>query len=281
MAMVISEEFVKDLLPARDPLAHKGDFGRVLLLCGSVGYTGAAALAARAAARTGSGLIFLGVPETVYPILATKLDEPMVFPVASEHGAFSASAVPAILARLKTADAVLIGPGMGCTEGTFACVKAVLQSATCPVVLDADGINVLAEHTDLLRECACPVVLTPHPGEFQRLGGDLCCSREDAAKSLAQDLGVICVLKGHETVVSDGKSCHVNPTGNPGMATGGSGDVLAGILVSLLGQGIAPLQAACAAVWLHGRAGDICADEIGQYGMLPSDMLQVIPRLLP
>lgn len=281
MATVISEAFVQELLPARNPYAHKGNFGRVLLLCGSVGYTGAASLAAKAAARTGSGLIFLGTPLEVYPILAQKLDEPMVFPLPCEDGKFSTSAASAIVERLESKDAVLIGPGMGVSEGTFACVKAVLQKAKCPVVLDADGINVLAGHTHLLRECACPVILTPHPGEFLRLGGNTEASREEAAISLAKELGVICVLKGHETVVSDGACCYVNSTGNPGMATGGSGDVLAGMMVSLLGQGIAPLQAACAAVWLHGKAGDICAEEIGQYGMLPSDMLQVIPRLLP
>lgn len=281
MSEVITAEFVNALIPRRDPFAHKGDFGRVLLLCGSVGYTGAAALAARAAARTGSGLIFLGVPQSVYPILAAKLDEPMVFPLRDDGRAFSSEACDEILQRLVGVDAVLIGPGISSTSGTLACVQTVLRRANCPVVLDADGINVLANHKDVLRECTCPVIITPHPGEFSRLGGDLSLGREEAAMKLACDLGVICVLKGHGTVVTDGKQCFLNTTGNPGMATGGSGDVLAGMLVSLLGQGMKVIDAACCGVWLHGKAGDICAEEIGQYGMLPSDMLRVIPRLLP
>ena len=158
-------------------------------------------------------------------------------------------------------------------------VKAILEAAKCPVVLDADGINVMAAHKDILRGRTNPTVLTPHAGEFARLGGKS-EDRVAAAEEMARDLGCIILLKGHHTVITDGASTYINPTGNPGMAVGGSGDVLAGIITALLGQGIEPLKAAACGAWLHGAAGDICADEIGQYGMLPTDMLNVLPRLL-
>ena len=177
-------------------------------------------------------------------------------------------------------DAVLIGPGMGQSPGTFAVVKYVLTHFDGPVVLDADGINVLQTHKDILRGRTCPTILTPHDGEFLRLGGILGDNRVESCSRLAAELGCIVLLKGHRTVISDGNNHYINTTGNPGMAVGGSGDVLAGMIVSLLGQGIAPLEAASCAAWLHGAAGDICAGRLGQYGMLPSDMLNVLPRLL-
>ena len=149
-----------------------------------------------------------------------------------------------------------------------------------PVVLDADGINVLAKHKDVLRSRTYPTILTPHDGEFLRFGGVFKENRAASAISFAQEYGIILLLKGHETIITDGSTTYLNPTGNPGMSTGGSGDVLAGIIVSLLGQKLTPLEAAASAAWLHGAAGDICANTIGQYGMLPSDMLDVLPRLL-
>lgn len=275
----LNREKVLSILPKRQIDAHKGDFGRVLLLCGSVGYTGAAALAAMGALRSGAGLTFLGVPESIYAIEAVKLTEPIVFSLPEEDGKLSAEAIPAILERLPQMDGVLIGCGLGQSEGTFAVVKAVLQEAKCPVVLDADGINVLAPHKDILRERHYPTILTPHAGEFLRLQPQGSQDRVSSAVDFAREYGCILLLKGHRTVITDGEECYVNNTGNPGMAVGGSGDVLAGIIVSLLGQGIAPLKAAACSAWLHGAAGDICAEEIGQYGMLPTDMLEVLPRL--
>jgi NAD(P)H-hydrate epimerase len=148
------------------------------------------------------------------------------------------------------------------------------------VVVDADGINALAPHMDIVRERRYPTVFTPHPGEFSTMGGDTAADRVTAAKCMAEDLGITLVLKGHNTVVTDGKTVYVNPTGNPGMAVGGSGDVLAGMIVSLIGQGLSPLSAAACGVYLHGLAGDVCAKRMGQYGMLPSDMLGELPRLM-
>ena len=271
--MVLDHEQVLNTLPDRDENAHKGDFGKILLLCGSRGYTGAAALAAMGALRCGAGLVYLGVPESIYAIEAVKLTEPIVFPLPEREGMLSTAAIPEILGRLPQMDAVLIGCGMGQSEDTFAVTKAVLENAHCPVVVDADGINVIAAHKDILRERQYPTILTPHAGEFARLGGG-------ELERFARNWGCILLHKGHRTVITDGVRTYVNHTGNPGMAVGGSGDVLAGMIVSLLGQGIQPLQSAACAAYLHGAAGDICARELGQYGMLPTDMLSVLPRLL-
>lgn len=277
--MELNHSDVLALLPDRDLHAHKGDFGRILLLCGSRGYTGAAALAAMGSLRSGAGLAYLGVPESIYAIEAVKLTEPIIFPLPDTDGNLSEHAVPEIMHRLSIMDAVLIGPGLGQSKGTEAVVNAVLKNFSGPVVLDADGINVISAHKDILRGRTGPTILTPHAGEFQRIGV-LGTDRAESAAELARDLGVIVLLKGHDTVITDGESCYINRTGNPGMAVGGSGDVLAGMIVSLLGQGLQPLHAAACAAFLHGAAGDVCAKQIGQYGMLPSDMLEVLPRLM-
>ena len=276
----LNHELVLSLLPDRNPWGHKGNFGKLLLLCGSRGYTGAAFFAAMGALRSGAGLVFLGVPESIYGIEAVKLNEPVIFPLPDAGGRLSADAVPEILTRLPQMDAVLVGPGLGQSEGTLAVVRAVLEKAECPVVVDADGINVLSAHRDLLRGRKSPTILTPHDGEFARLGGVIGEDRMSAAAALAEELGCVVLLKGHETCITDGVNGYINPTGNPGMAVGGSGDVLAGVITALLGAGLPPLEAAACGAWLHGAAGDRCAAELGQYGMLPTDMLSALPRLM-
>lgn len=277
---ILTHDDVLSLLPERNADAHKGMFGRILLLCGSRGYTGAAALSALGALRSGAGLVYLGVPESIYAIEAAKLLEPIVLPLPEADGMLSSAACTHIADLLPKMDAVLIGPGLGQSEGTAHVVMWLLDNFSGPVVLDADGINVLKSHTDVVRGRNGITVFTPHLGEFARIGGLTCMDRQEAAAELAKDLGAIVVLKGHETVITDGFSGYINPTGNPGMAVGGSGDVLAGMITALLGQGLHALEAAACATWIHGAAGDICAQEIGQYGMLPSDMLSIIPRLL-
>lgn len=275
----LDHQAVLDLLPDRDDFAHKGDFGRVLLLCGSRGYTGAAALAAMGALRTGAGLVYLGVPESIYAIEAVKLWEPVVFPLPEEDGMLSREAAADVARLLPKMDAVMIGPGLGRSAGTLAVLERVLEDFSGPVVADADGINLLSQHKDMVRGRTGPTILTPHEGEFRRLA-DLGEDRQQAAAALAQELGCVLVLKGHRTIITDGERCYENTTGNPGMAVGGSGDVLAGMIVSLLGQKMPAMEAAAVAVWLHGAAGDRCARELGQYGMLPTDMLQILPRLM-
>ncbi len=276
----LNQEAVLRLLPDRDPWGHKGSFGKVLLLCGSRGYTGAAYLAAMGALRSGAGLVFLGVPESIYAIEAVKLNEAIVFPLADRGGMLGREAAAQIRDRLPGMDAVCIGCGLGQSEETMEVVRFVLEEAKCPVVLDADGINVLAAHKDIVRGRTYPTVLTPHDGEFARLGRPVGENRMESAAAMARDLGCILLLKGHRTCITDGETGYINHTGNPGMATGGSGDVLAGILASLMGQGISPLEAAACAAWLHGAAADACAQRLGQYGMLPTDMLMELPRLM-
>lgn len=275
----LDHKAVRAYLPDRDPDAHKGDFGRILL-CGSRGYTGAAALAAMGALRSGAGLVYLGVPESIYAIEAVKLTEPVVFPLPDQDGKLSAHALPKIHGMMSKMDAVLIGPGCGQGEGTLLAVKMLLEEFVGPVVVDADGINVLASHMDIVRERKSPTILTPHVGEFKRIGGKVGENRVESAAAFAKEYGCILLLKGNETVITDGQQCYVNPTGNPGMSVGGSGDVLAGMIVSLLGQKLDPMIAAACGAWLHGAAGDLCAERIGQYGMLPTDMVEVLPRLM-
>ena len=273
--VITSAALLDQVLPKRDRNAHKGNFGRVLIVAGAVGYTGAPVLAANAALRTGAGLIFTGVPEAVYPIVAQKLDEPMVFPLpCDEAGQLSTQAIPELLRRLENCDACLVGPGLGRSPAMLDVVAAVLRHAKCPVILDADGINCLEGNIDVLGQASCPVIVTPHDGEFQRLGGDPSPAlRYESAKGLARTWGVTILLKGHRTLIVGPEKTYLNATGNPGMATGGSGDVLAGILLALLGQGAAPAEAAAAAAWLHGTVGDYCAEVWGECGMTPTDMI--------
>lgn len=278
--VMLDHAAVLSCLPDRKPDTHKGDYGKVLLLCGSTGFTGAAALAAMGALRTGAGLVYLGVPHSIYAIEAVKLTETVVFPLPDRDGMLDNTALDKILPMLENMDAVLIGPGLGISPGTEKVVLCVLQQYRGPVVLDADGINLMGAHKDILRGRTAPTILTPHAGEFVRFSGVLTQDRMESARSLAEDLGCIVLLKGHNTVITDGKRLYVNPTGNPGMSVGGAGDVLAGMIVSLLGQGLAPLTATACAAWLHGAAADRCAEKMGQYGMLPSDMLMELPRLM-
>lgn len=277
---VLDHNQVLSILPDRPENGHKGTFGKILLLCGSRGYTGAAALAAMGALRSGAGLVYLAVPESIYAIEAVKLTEPIVLPLRDCDGTYSENAAAEVLTLLDGKDAVLVGPGIGQSDGSAAVVRTVLNHFHGPVVLDADGINVLKQHKDILRGRTSPTVLTPHDGEFLRFGGVLSEDRIASAAAFAAEYGAILLLKGHRTIITDGMRTYCNHTGNPGMATGGSGDVLAGIIVSLLGQGIPPLEAAACGAWLHGSAGNVCAKEIGQYGMLPRDMLNVLPRLM-
>lgn len=277
---LLNHDQVLQLLPDRQLWAHKGNFGRVLLLCGSRGYTGAAALAAMGSLRSGSGLVYLAVPDCIYQIEAVKLTEPIVIPLPDCDGALSSDAVIPVRELLPRMDAVLIGPGLGQSKGTRDVLKLVLEEFDGPVVVDADGINLLAQHKALLRRRRHPTVLTPHEGEFSRLDTAYQGNRQKSALAFAEEYRCILVLKGHETLTTDGKICYRNTTGNPGMAVGGSGDVLAGVILALLGQGLDPLQAAAAGVWLHGAAGDLSARRIGQYGMLPTDILEDLPRLM-
>ena len=278
--MQLTHKDVLNILPDRKADSHKGDYGKILLLCGSRGFTGAAALAAMGALRSGAGLVYVGVPESIYTIEAVKLTEAIVFPLPEDDGKLSAQVIPVIRKYLQNMDAVLIGCGLGFSTGTMAVLDAVLREFKGPVVVDADGITMLSSYPELIKERKGVTILTPHEGEFRRLNIAIEEERLTGAMIASKELGCIMLRKGHETVVTDGKEYYINATGNPGMAVGGSGDVLAGILVSLLGQRISPLNAAACAAWLHGAAGDRCAEKMGQYGMLPTDMVAELPYLM-
>ena len=276
--MLLTAETIKNLLPARDPNGHKGTFGKVLCICGSVGYTGAPAFASRAAVRTGSGLVFLTVPKSIWQVVAVKSDEAMPLPADEAEGKLSLAAEQAIRDRAAGCDAVLLGCGLGRSEQTDELSRRLLTIPR-PLVLDADGINALSGHIDALAcRAELPTVLTPHEGEFSRIG-DLLPGREKAAAQFAEEHGVVLVLKGPKTVIAspDGRVA-VNPTGNCGMAKGGSGDVLSGMILSLLGQGMDAFDAACCGVYLHGLAGDLAAAEKTEYAMTPTDMTEKIGR---
>ena len=275
----INEKRIRGLLPRRKRDSHKGDYGKILLLCGSRGYTGAAALAAMGALRSGAGLVYLAVPESIYAIEAVKLTEAVVMPLPDLNGMLSPEALPSIRSLLPRMDAVLFGCGSGLGNGPEAVLKMLLTEFDGPLVIDADGITLAAKHMDILRGRTSPVILTPHEGEFQRLSpGE--GERLNQTAELAHRLGAVLLRKGHRTLITDGARCYENLTGNPGMAVGGSGDVLAGVILSLLGQGLPLLEAAACGAWLHGAAGDLCAEALGEYGMLPTDMLTALPRLL-
>lgn len=274
----ITAELVKNVMPHRDPAGHKGDFGKVYCLCGSVGYTGAPVFASRAAVRTGAGLVYLGVPESVWQVVAVKSDEAMPRPLPEQEGRLDMAAQPLIEKEIARCDAVLLGCGVGRSPSSDELLRELTLHCPKPLILDADGINAWEAHIDMLDKRSGVTVLTPHEGEFRRVGGDLSKGREAAARDFSFRHGVYLVLKGHRTLVAapDGRLME-NTTGNSGMAKGGSGDVLAGMILALLGQKTDAFDACCAAVWLHGRAGDLAAADKGETGMTPTDLLEQIP----
>jgi len=259
---------------------HKGRAGKLLLIGGSVGYTGALTLAAKAALRSGAGLVFMGVPEAIYPVVAAQNLEAMPFPLPCIDGKLNNEALPLILERMQNIDALLIGPGLGQSSEIDELVCALIRAANVPIVLDADGLNALSRHIHVLDEArtALPFILTPHDGEFTRLGGDLSHGdRLKAARDFAVRHKCTLVLKGPGTIIAtESGHAFVNTTGNPGMATGGSGDVLAGMIAARCGFP-GPIFTA---VWAHGRAGDLAAQALGEYSMLPSDVIDYLPEVL-
>ncbi len=265
-------------LPPRKEISHKGDYGRLLLVGGSVGYTGAPSLCAKAALRSGAGLVFLGVPEAIYAITAVKNDEAMPFPLpCDEAGRLSADAALPLQSKMAGCDVCAAGPGLGRSDGLTELVGELIRGTDKPLVLDADALFALSRDMEVLKARRGPVILTPHEGEFLRLGGVLSGDRISDARRFAEKHGCILVLKGHRTVTAfpDGEAW-INTTGNPGMAKGGSGDVLTGVIGALLGR-LLLREAVTTAVWLHGRAGDLCAEKFGRESMLPTDMIEMLP----
>ncbi len=283
-AQTVEPELVRAALPPRKPDGHKGDHGKVLVVGGAVGYTGAPYLTACAAARSGCGLVSLGVPSAIWGVEAAKCVSAMPFPLPDKHGMLSEKALQKILEKLEDCDVLALGPGLGRSERTGQLVHALLQETQKPVVLDADGINALAGHMDILDARRDRItILTPHDGEFARLapGALAAQDRMGAARAFAKVHGCILVLKGHRTLTAaPAGNVLVNVTGNSGLAKGGSGDVLTGIIASLLAQGAAPVLAAAGGVWLHGRAGDLVAEQLTEYGVTPEDVVRLLPAAI-
>ena len=284
MTTITTREYVVSHLPPRPADSHKGTYGTLLTVCGSYPMAGAALLCARGALRSGVGLLRAALPHSVYPLLVEAVPEAVFCPVAEREGGFCADAIPALDDALTAADAVVLGCGLGRGEGQTAVVRHILAHSTIPVILDADGINAVTPHIVREEARSAPLILTPHPGEMARLTGltvpQVQADRVAAASRLAQDTGAVVVLKGHRTLIAapDGRLTE-NPTGNPGMATGGSGDVLAGIIGSLVAQGLSPYDAAVCGVYLHGAAGDRAAATHSQRGMLPTDLIEELGSL--
>jgi hydroxyethylthiazole kinase-like uncharacterized protein yjeF len=273
-------------LPPRKPDGHKGTYGRVLVVAGSKGMSGAAVLCGSGALRGGAGLVQVASPADVQAVVAAG--NPCYLTAAlpvDVQGQLAEDAIPVILELAGSATALALGPGLGQSGKTGEIVEFVLRQAAIPIVLDADGLNALSKlPSSILSLRESPTVLTPHPGEFARLiktsTGEVQANRERLALAFAAERKVILVLKGHGTLVTDGKRLYRNSTGNPGMATGGSGDVLTGLIAALVGQGLAPFESAQLGVWAHGRAGDLAAAELSQTGLIAQDLLSYLPKAL-
>lgn len=275
---------VANMLPQRTENSNKGDYGRVLLVTGSAGMTGSGCLASMAALRSGAGLVYTGVPASLAHIYGSKLTEPIVLPLEDGgSGCLVPESAEKILVHMKRMDAAAIGPGLTCTEHIKEIVEKIIKESTIPLILDADALNAISGNTEILKKLAIDAVVTPHPGEMSRLTGldirDVQADRMGVAKRFAKEHGVTVVLKGSRTVVAqpDGH-VFVNPAGNAGMATAGTGDVLTGIIAGLLAQGAAVGAAAAAGVFLHGLAGDTAAEKLGMHSMLASDLLMHLPQ---
>ena len=276
----ITEKDVWQRMPVRMQDSHKGTYGKLLCVAGSSRYRGAAALAAEGALRAGAGLVTLASVEPVIAAVAARTPECIFLPCRqSAGGSVSAQSGKAVLEKVRGMDVLLFGPGLGDTDDTAALLEQLGPSAGCALVLDADGLNAAAKMDSLPRSPGLPLILTPHPGEMARLCGlttaEVNAGREGIAAGYARAEDCVVVLKGHRTIVAgpDGE-VFVNPTGNPGLSRGGSGDILAGMIAGLAAQGLSPLDAAVCGVWLHGAAADVCAARHSMQGMLPEDILQ-------
>ncbi len=283
---LITRKMVAARLPVRKPNGHKGDFGKLFILAGSSGMTGAAAMAAKSALRSGCGLVKVGCPRTVMPVIASLAMEATSRPLpdVAKKGALALRGLGEVRKLALEHDAVIIGPGLGQHHETQELVRRFLSKLVKPAIVDADGLNALVGHVDVVKEMKVPLALTPHPGEFKRLTGDMPPPESEIHERIkvtikaAADLQCVMVLKGSPTLVANPSgSCYVNPTGNNGMATGGSGDVLSGAIGSFLAQGMSAIDAAVCGVYVHGLAGDFAAANLTRRSMIAGDMIEYLP----
>ena len=276
---------MRALLPQRKSDANKGDFGKNLILGGSIGMTGAVCLSAMSALRSGSGLVNVATPDSQREIVAIKLTEAMTLGCDDNCGKFSGNDSGKIIEKINSSDVCAFGMGMARSCGISNMVFNIIRDAKKPLVIDADGINAVSENIDTLKELKTKAVLTPHPGEMARLlkipVSEIQINRIKSAVDFSAKYNVVTVLKGEKTIVADTDGKYeINQTGNPGMATGGTGDVLSGVIASFIGQGLNPYDAAVLSVYLHGRAGDIAANEKGFYSLIASDVVEKLPMAI-
>jgi ADP-dependent NAD(P)H-hydrate dehydratase len=279
-------EIVHELprLKPRPVDGHKGTFGKVCIIAGSVGMTGAAVLAGRAALRAGAGLVRVATAKSALPIVAALEPCYTTIPLAEDSaGRVSAKAIHAILDAVAENDAVAIGPGMGTSAGLRSVMETLLRQENLRLLIDGDGLNNLSQLSGWPSMRKASLILTPHPGEMQRLWSGLFrerlpSDRQEAAGRMARETGAVVALKGAGTVIADGRRAYINNTGNPGMATAGSGDVLTGVITALMGQGLENFEAAVLGVYMHGVAGDVAADSKGQVSLMATDIIQALPR---
>jgi ADP-dependent NAD(P)H-hydrate dehydratase len=264
--------------------AHKGDFGKVCIIGGSIGMSGAVALAGRAALRAGAGLVRVAVPESVLPIVASIEPSYTTIPLAEDNaGKISAKAISTILDIVSENDCLAFGPGIGTSGALHSILETLIEQEHLRMLIDADGLNNLSGIKDWPDKLKANLILTPHPGEMKRLWAGLFREqlppdRQDQAVKLAKHTKTIVVLKGAGTVVTDGQKVYINKTGNPGMATAGSGDVLTGVITALIGQGLSNFDAAVLGVHIHGLAGDIAAEKFGQVSLMATDIIESLPK---
>lgn len=263
--------------------SNKGTLGSLLCICGSYGMAGAAIMAGKAALRCGIGLLKIAVPKSIYPVCATNILESVYYPLEeTSNGVISSKNTDFLLEMCEKSSAVVIGCGLSVCDDTKNLVQSVITNCEKPLVIDADALNCICNKPEILKNLKAPAIITPHPGEMARLlhstPKTVNSSRENTAINFAKKFGVVTVLKGAGTIIAspDGE-VYINHTGNSGMATGGSGDVLSGIIGSLLAQGASPINAAAAGVFLHGTIGDLAAEKLGKISMLPTDMIDMIP----
>jgi hydroxyethylthiazole kinase-like uncharacterized protein yjeF len=274
---------MKDLLLKRKENSHKGSYGRVAIIAGSRGMTGAPYLASKSALRTGSGLVYNIIPESLESIMCMKLTEAIIKPIIDRGtGHFVIESSNSIIKEIRNMDSIALGPGIGVDDERVELVSKIIKNVNSPIVIDADGINCISSNIEMLNYKKNQMIITPHPGEMARLLNldikDIEANRLYYCQYISEKYNIYIVLKGHKTIVTSPQGeLYINNTGNPGMATAGSGDVLTGIIVSLLGQNLSPFNAAKLGVYLHGLAGDIARDEKGEYGLIATDILESIP----
>ena len=284
-AAVNFDKVIDALNEKRDGDCNKGTFGTLCCVCGSYGMAGAAMMCGSAAVTAGAGLVKMLIPESIYPICASSLWENIfvVLPASSE-GTLRADDIEQIVSQANASTAAVIGCGMKVTDDTKAICEALIKKCERPIILDADGLNCISSHTDILKERTAQTIITPHPGEMSRLCGttvkDIQQDRQGAAEDFAKEHGCIVVLKGVGTVITDGSDTFINPTGNGSLAKGGSGDVLAGLIGALVCQGIKPLDAAAAGVYLHGFAADECVDKIAMSCVTARDIITAVKYIM-